>query len=139
MRKVLEKINTIHKMHHFYLIVLVSPVLMWLLSGIVSEFRVAGSGGQFAMFTAWFLGQAIAPILLGIVILIFGRPSSAWVAVIVAALCVTYVVHRSESRAAQASLSYATGQAPNNSFKPNLLRYTNNMAGKACHVVGSAT
>src|SRR5690606_26205574 len=28
---------------------------------------------------------------------------------------------------------------PNNSFKPNLLRYTNNMAGKACHVVGSAT
>ena len=29
--------------------------------------------------------------------------------------------------------------APNNSFKPNLLRYTNNMAGKACHVVGSAT
>jgi len=31
------------------------------------------------------------------------------------------------------------GQRPNNSFKPNLLRYTNNMAGKACHVVGSAT
>ena len=28
---------------------------------------------------------------------------------------------------------------PNNSFKPNLLRYTNNVAGKACHVVGSAT
>ena len=28
---------------------------------------------------------------------------------------------------------------PNNSFKPNLLRYTNNMAGKACHVVGYAT
>ena len=28
---------------------------------------------------------------------------------------------------------------PNNSFKPNLLRYTNNMAGKACHVVGCAT
>src|SRR5690606_17855155 len=28
---------------------------------------------------------------------------------------------------------------PNSSFKPNLLRYTNNMAGKACHVVGSAT
>ena len=27
----------------------------------------------------------------------------------------------------------------NNSFKPNLLRYTNNMADKACHVVGSAT
>src|SRR3546814_3419918 len=31
------------------------------------------------------------------------------------------------------------GEAPNNSFKPNLLRYANNMAGKACHVVGSAT
>ena len=28
---------------------------------------------------------------------------------------------------------------PNNSFKPNLLRYTNNMAEKACHVVASAT
>src|SRR3546814_20379132 len=28
---------------------------------------------------------------------------------------------------------------PNNSFKPNLLRYTNNMAGRACHVVASAT
>ena len=27
----------------------------------------------------------------------------------------------------------------NNSFKPNLLRYTNNVAGKACHVVGFAT
>jgi len=27
----------------------------------------------------------------------------------------------------------------NNSFKPNLLRYTNNVAEKACHVVGSAT
>src|SRR3546814_3727429 len=30
-------------------------------------------------------------------------------------------------------------QRPNNSFKPNLLRYTNNMAGRACHVVASAT
>ena len=29
--------------------------------------------------------------------------------------------------------------APNNSFKPNLLRYTNNVAEKACHVVASAT
>src|SRR3546814_12468736 len=27
----------------------------------------------------------------------------------------------------------------NNSFKPNLLRCTNNLADKACHVVGSAT
>src|SRR3546814_18869195 len=32
-----------------------------------------------------------------------------------------------------------TTLAHNNSFKPNALRYTNNMAGKACHVVGSAT
>ena len=32
-----------------------------------------------------------------------------------------------------------TELAPNNSFKPNLLRSTNNMAEKACHVVGSAT
>src|SRR3546814_4011852 len=29
--------------------------------------------------------------------------------------------------------------AHNNSFKPNALRYTNNMADKACHVVGSTT
>jgi hypothetical protein len=28
---------------------------------------------------------------------------------------------------------------PNKSFKPNLLRYTSNMAGKACHVAGYAT
>ena len=32
-----------------------------------------------------------------------------------------------------------TGSSSNNSFKPNLLRYTNNVAGKACHVVGYAT
>lgn len=31
------------------------------------------------------------------------------------------------------------GMSANNSFKPNLLRYTNNMAERACHVVGSAT
>src|SRR5690606_16645456 len=31
------------------------------------------------------------------------------------------------------------GARSNNSFKPNLLRYINNMAGKACHVVASAT
>ncbi|MGY1426513.1 hypothetical protein [Lysobacter sp. A289] len=37
-------------------------------------------------------------------------------------------------------ISPASSRArPNNSFKPNLLRYTNNMAGKACHVVGYAT
>ena len=34
---------------------------------------------------------------------------------------------------------YTQPQRPNNSFKPNLLRYTNNVAGKACHVVGYAT
>src|SRR3546814_13039853 len=28
---------------------------------------------------------------------------------------------------------------PNNSFKPNLLRYTKHMAEKACHVFGSTT
>ena len=28
---------------------------------------------------------------------------------------------------------------PNNSFKPNLLRYSKNMAGKACHVLASTT
>jgi hypothetical protein len=30
-------------------------------------------------------------------------------------------------------------RTPNNSFKPNLLRYSNNMADRACHVVASAT
>src|SRR5690606_17992938 len=29
--------------------------------------------------------------------------------------------------------------APNNSFKPKLLRYTKGMAGKACHAFGSTT
>src|SRR3546814_16484022 len=33
----------------------------------------------------------------------------------------------------------ATGLAPNNSFKPNLLRYTKAMAEKACHGFGSTT
>src|SRR3546814_17184771 len=28
-------------------------------------------------------------------------------------------------------------RSPNNSFKPNLLRYTKHMAEKACHVFGS--
>jgi hypothetical protein len=31
----------------------------------------------------------------------------------------------------------ASEMAPNNSFKPNLLRYGNSMAEKACHVVPS--
>jgi len=31
------------------------------------------------------------------------------------------------------------GARPNSSFNPNLLRSTNNMAGRACHVVGSTT
>src|SRR5688572_31953401 len=29
--------------------------------------------------------------------------------------------------------------APNNSFKPNLLRYTKHMAERSCHVFGSTT
>src|SRR3546814_16806970 len=33
----------------------------------------------------------------------------------------------------------APGLAPNNSFNPNPLRSTNNMAGRACQVVGSTT
>src|SRR5690606_38351822 len=33
----------------------------------------------------------------------------------------------------------AIGQRPNNSFKPNLLRYTKAMAEKACHGFGSTT
>src|SRR3546814_282218 len=37
------------------------------------------------------------------------------------------------------SASRSVGMSPNNSFKPNALRYTNNTAVKACHVVGSAT
>src|SRR3546814_9516497 len=36
-------------------------------------------------------------------------------------------------------LSGPVGCTPNNSFKPNLLRYTKNMAEKACHVFGSTT
>ena len=32
-----------------------------------------------------------------------------------------------------------TAAPPNNAFKPNSFRYANNMAGKACHVLGSAT
>ena len=41
------------------------------------------------------------------------------------------------SRAVGASLLQQC--APNNSFKPNLLRYTKHMAEKACHVFGSTT
>src|SRR5690606_6889426 len=48
----------------------------------------------------------------------------------------TDLTARSLSNAASAR---APTQRSNNSFKPNLLRYTNNMAGKACHVVGYAT
>ena len=39
----------------------------------------------------------------------------------------------------RSSVSTHSGMRPNNSFKPNLLRYTNNMAERACHVVASAT
>ena len=31
------------------------------------------------------------------------------------------------------------GHRPNNSFKPNLLRYGKGMAGKACHAFASTT
>ena len=40
---------------------------------------------------------------------------------------------------ANSSGATSAGERSNNSFKPNLLRYTNNVAGKACHVVGYAT
>src|SRR3546814_3489236 len=33
----------------------------------------------------------------------------------------------------------SSGVTPNNSFNPNPLRSTNNMAGRACHVVSSTT
>src|SRR3546814_812376 len=42
-------------------------------------------------------------------------------------------------QAALRALHFRGMIAPNNSFKPNLLRYTNNMAERACHVVASAT
>lgn len=98
MRRVVEKFDSIHKFHHFYLILLVSPALMWLLSGLVGGFRFPGSGGQFAMLVAMFLGAAVLPIVLGIVALIFAKPSIAWCVVVAAALFSTYVVHRSEVR-----------------------------------------
>src|SRR3546814_885604 len=42
-------------------------------------------------------------------------------------------------QAALRALHFRGMIAPNNSFNPNPLRSTNNMAGKACHVVGSTT
>src|SRR3546814_13409750 len=42
-------------------------------------------------------------------------------------------------QAALRALHFRGMIAPNNSFNPNPLRTTNNMAGKACHVVGSTT
>jgi len=60
-------------------------------------------------------------------------------------------VTQQSSRSSQASILFKAAPAcrhwknvsgevpPNNSFKPNLLRCTNNVAGKACHVVGYAT
>ena len=39
----------------------------------------------------------------------------------------------------QPRLAHSTALRPNNSFKPNLLRYTKAMAGKACHGLGSTT
>src|SRR3546814_19806797 len=42
-------------------------------------------------------------------------------------------------QAALRALHFRGMIAPNTSFKPNLLRYPNNMAERACHVVASAT
>ena len=42
-------------------------------------------------------------------------------------------------QAALRALHFRGMIAPNDSFNPNPLRSTNNMAGKACHVVGSTT
>src|SRR3546814_5075052 len=42
-------------------------------------------------------------------------------------------------QAALRALHFRGMIAPNNSFNPNPLRYTNNMVGRACHVVGSTT
>lgn len=99
MRRVVEQFDSIHKFHHFCLILLVSPVLMWLLSGLVGGFRFPGSGGQFAMLVAMFLGAAVLSIVFGVVVLIFAKPSIAWCVVVAAALFSTYVVHRSEVHA----------------------------------------
>ncbi len=49
------------------------------------------------------------------------------------------LVLQASVQAALRALHFRGMIAPNKSFKPNALRYTNNMAGRACHVVGSAT
>src|SRR5690606_12647001 len=49
------------------------------------------------------------------------------------------LVLQASVQAALRALHFRGMIAPNKSFKPNALRYTNNMADKACHVVGSAT
>lgn len=103
MGSLIAKIDSIHKMHHFFLIVVGAPALMWLLSGVVGHFRIPGSSGQFAMLVAMFLGAAVLPLVLGLVTLIFARPSVAWCVVVCAALFTTYVSYRSESRAALAA------------------------------------
>lgn len=102
MRNLLTKIDAVHKMHHFYLIILGAPALVWLFSGLVGHFRFPGSAGLFAMLVAMFLGAAVLPLLFGLVTLIFARPSVAWFVVICAALFTAYVVHRSESRSTPA-------------------------------------
>lgn len=49
-------------------------------------------------------------------------------------------IRRSIASSSQFPLFFhGRGRGPNNAFKPTLLRSTNNVAGKACHVVGSAT
>src|SRR5690606_31851142 len=49
------------------------------------------------------------------------------------------VVHVAPKSAAEVSSRDLRPVTPNSSFKPNPLRSTNNMAGKACHVAGSTT
>ena len=101
MRKLIEKFDSIHKMHHFCLIILVAQVLMWLLSGLAGSFRIPGSAGQLAMLVGMFLGSAVLPLLFGVVTLIFSKPSVAWGVVAAMALFSAYVVHRSEMRASE--------------------------------------
>ena len=119
-----KKFDALHKMHHFYLILIISPLLMWLLAAIAGDQRLPGSAGQFAMIFGLFLGKAFLAILVGLLVLAFGKPSSAWIAIVVVLILSTYILSRSRPDPTQAALSSDAGQAPNNSFKPMPLRGT---------------
>lgn len=95
MQKALSKINAIHKAHHVYLIALVSPVLMWLMSGIFAPFPSARSAGQLGAAVGTFLGQSVITIFLGFVVLVFARPSTAWITVFFSTLFLTYLIYGS--------------------------------------------